>query len=106
MKFQFSLFRRAGNIGKMIRRNFETVNHPFHRPGGIRRNRKILERDAPTFVIGETIENDLRHYTVEPAQIQLRQMIDLASHERAVITMGMAENVARNYAMIDAFTFQ
>jgi hypothetical protein len=61
---QLSFFRRARDIGKVFCRDFETVNHAFQRSRGIRRDGKILQRDAPTFVIRQSIEHDLRHFSV------------------------------------------
>ena len=103
MPFKFPLFGRARHGGQIIRRDFETVDDAFQWSRRRGRNRKVLQRDAPTFVICQRVKNNLRHFAVEPADIQVGEMIDLPTHETSPEAMRPPEVVARNHAVIDAF---
>jgi hypothetical protein len=54
-------------------------------------------------MVRQRVENNLWHLAVEPANIQVGQMIDLAAHERSPETMRSPEVVAWNDAVIDPF---
>src|ERR1044071_5458344 len=82
MEFNFSLFcRTAGGIQR-VHRDFEPVNNSLQRPCRFGGNREILQGDAPATVVRQCIKNNLRHFAIEPAEIQICEVIDLSSHER------------------------
>jgi hypothetical protein len=54
-------------------------------------------------VIRQRVKNNLRHFAVEPADIQVGEMIDLPTHETSPETMRASEVVAGNHTVIDSF---
>jgi hypothetical protein len=103
MPFEFPLFGGPCYCGQIIRRDFEAVDDALQRSRRRGRNRKILQRHAPSFVVCQRVKNNLRHFTVEPADIQVGEMIDLPAHERSPEAMRSPEVIARNHAVIDPF---
>src|SRR5258706_6449080 len=100
---QFTLFASLYDFSEILRRHFETVNHAVQWPRRRRCNRKILQRQPPTFVVGERVKKNLRHLAIEPADRQVGQMIELTAHESCIEAMRPAEIVARQHTVIDAF---
>jgi hypothetical protein len=54
-------------------------------------------------VVRQRVKNNLGHFTVEPTDIQVSEVIDLAAHEGCPETMGSPKVVAGNHAVIDPF---
>src|SRR5215475_5761596 len=103
MPFKFPLFGGAGRGEQIIRCDFEAIDDALEGSQWRGRNRKILKRDTPAFVVRQGVKNNLGHFTVKPTDIQGGEMIDLSTHERRPETMGSPEVVAGNHAVIDPF---
>src|SRR5207237_6443372 len=97
VEFKLALFGGANHIGKISRGDFEAVYHAVQRPRRSRRDRKILQRHSPTLVIRQRVKQYLWHLAIEPADRQVGQMVQLATHKRRVEAMRPAEIVARDY---------
>src|SRR5215831_18249675 len=103
MPFKFPLFSGPRHRDQIIGCDFEAIDDPLEGSRRRGRNRKILKRDAPAFVLRQGVKNNLGYFAVEPADIQVGQMIDLPTHETSPETMRSPQVVAGNHAVIDPF---
>jgi hypothetical protein len=53
-------------------------------------------------MVGKSVEDNLRHFAIETAEIQIGKMIDLTAHETRPETVRPAQIVTRYHAVIDA----
>src|SRR5262249_9582453 len=103
MPFKSPLFGGPRHRDQIIGCDFEAIDDPLEGSRRRGRNRKILQRDAPAFVVRQGVKNNLGYFAVEPADIQVGEMIDLPAHESAPEPVRPPEVVAGNHAMIDPF---